>query len=96
MGYTVANRAICAPGSTIKNSRFTGTYRFRRDLRVENCELSLLAMWILEDGGVEGPLPGNLDFINCTFLGKGGIDTTVPDTFTLDDLFTYDPPADGK
>lgn len=94
-------------------------------------------MWILEDGGVEGPLPGNLDFINCTFLGKGGIDigaynyssgrqfkdvakqmtgfgflgcdlgetnvierrgidTTVLDTLTLDDLFTYDPPADGE
>ena len=136
-GYTVANRQICAPGSTIRNSRFTGTFRFRRDLRVENCEFSLLAMWILEDGGVEGPMPGNLDFVNCTFLGTGGIDigaynystgrqfkdvakqmtgfgffacdlgetnvierrgidTVRLDTFTLDDLFTYDPPADGE
>ena len=69
-----AHRSICCPGSTIQNSRFTGTYRFRRDLRVENCTFELLAMWILEDGGVEGPLPGNLDFVGCTFLGAGGID----------------------
>ena len=74
VGYAVANRQICAPGSTIQNSRFTGTYRFRRELRVENCTLELLAMWILEDGGVEGPLPGNIDFVNCSFPGKGGID----------------------
>lgn len=137
VGYTVANREMCAPGSTIRNSRFTGTYRFRRDLRVENCEIELLAMWILEDGGVEGPMPGNLDFVNCKFIGKGGIDigaynfstgrqfkdvgkqmkgfgffgcdmgeinlierrgieTTIMEHYTLHDLFTYDPPADGK
>ena len=136
-GYAVANREICAPGSTIQNSRFTGTFRFRRDLRVENCEFSLLAMWILEDGGVEGPMPGKLDFINCRFLGNGGIDigaynfssgrqfkdvaaqmtgfgffgcelgeakiierrgidTTRMDFYTLNDLFTYDPPSDGE
>ena len=74
VGYTVANRSMCAPGSTIRNSRFTGTYRFRRDLRVENCTFELLAMWLLEDGGVEGPMPGDLDFVYCTFLGKGTID----------------------
>ena len=135
VGYSVANREICAPGSTIKNSRFTGTYRFRRDLRVENCVFELLAMWILEDGGVEGPMPGCIDFINCTFIGNGGIDmgaysfssgrpfrevgkqmkgfgffgcdlgnteliersgteATVMDIYTLDDLYTYDVPAD--
>ena len=137
VGYAVANRQICAPGSTIRNCRFTGTYRFRRDLRVENCTFEMLAMWILEDGGVEGPMPSNIDFINCTFLGGGGIDVgaynfstgrpfkdvgkemtgfgffgcdlgtteiierrsisvTVKEYFTLDDLATYDPPADGE
>ena len=136
VGYAVSNRMICSLGSTIQNSRFTGTYRFRRDLRVENCTFELLAMWILEDGGVEGPLPGDIDFISCTFLGKGGIDVgaynfstgrpfkavgekmtgigffgcnmgdtditerrgtdvTVKEYFTLDDLATYDLPADG-
>jgi hypothetical protein len=136
-GYSVANREICAPGSTIRNSRFTGTYRFRRDLRVENCTFELLAMWILEDGGVEGPMPGCIDFVNCTFLGEGGIDigaynfssgrqfkdigkqmggfgffgcdlgktnvierrnieTVRRDFYTLDDLFTYEPPVDGE
>ncbi len=134
-GYAVSNREICAPGSTIKNSRFTGTYRFRRELRVENCTFELLAMWILEDGGVEAPMPDCIDFINCSFPGYGGIDigaynftsgrpfrevckqmkqfgffgcdlghteiidrsgveVTVKEFFTLDDLYTYDVPDD--
>ena len=82
-------------------------------------------------------MPSNIDFINCTFLGGGGIDVgaynfstgrpfkdvgkemtgfgffgcdlgtteiierrsisvTVKEYFTLDDLATYDPPADGE
>ncbi|MBR6739654.1 MAG: hypothetical protein IKM04_01095 [Clostridia bacterium] len=74
VGYAVANRSICCPGSTIRNSRFTGTYRFRREVMAENCVFELLAMWILEDGGVEGPMPSNIDFVNCTFIGKGNIE----------------------
>ncbi len=73
-GYVVANRATGAPGSTITNSRFTGTFRFLRDLRVENCSFETLATWIMVEGSVEGPLPGNLDFVNCTFDGSIQID----------------------
>ena len=72
-GFVVANRATGAPGSTITNSRFTGTFRFLRDLRVENCRFETLATWIMVEGSVEGPLPGNIDFINCTFDGGGSI-----------------------
>ena len=72
-GWLVGNRDTCAPGSTITNSRFTGTFRFRREIRIENCVFDMLITWIREDGSVEGPLPGNVDYVNCTFNG-GSID----------------------
>lgn len=72
-GWLVGNRDTCAPGSTITNSRFTGTFRFRREIRIENCVFDMLVTWIREDGSVEGPIPGNIDYINCTFNG-GSID----------------------
>ena len=68
-GWLVGNRDTCAPGSTITNSRFTGTFRFRREIRIENCVFDMLVTWIREDGSVEGPIPGNIDYINCTFNG---------------------------
>ncbi len=72
-GWLVGNRDTCAPGSTVTNSRFTGTFRFRRDIRIQNCTFDMLITWIREDGSVEGPLPGNIDYIDCTFNG-GSID----------------------
>ena len=73
VGWLVGNRDTCAPGSTVTNSRFTGTFRFRRDIRIQNCTFDMLITWIREDGSVEGPLPGNVDYIDCTFNG-GNID----------------------
>ncbi len=72
-GWLVGNRDTCAPGSTITNSRFTGTFRFRREIRIENCVFDMLITWIREDGSVEGPIPGNIDYVGCTFNG-GSID----------------------
>ena len=69
IGWRVGNRETCAPGSTVTNSRFTGTFRFRREIRIENCTFDMLITWIREDGSVEGPLPGNVDYVNCTFNG---------------------------
>ena len=73
IGWLVGNRETCAPGSTITDSRFTGTFRFRRDIRIERCTFDMLITWIREDGSVEGPLPGNIDYIDCIFNG-GNID----------------------
>ena len=72
-GWLVGNRETCAPGSTVTNCRFTGTFRFRREIRIENCVFDMLVTWIREDGSVEGPLPGNIDYVNCTFNG-GSLD----------------------
>ena len=80
-GWFVGNHDTCAPGSTITNSRFTGTFRFRREIRIENCVFDMLITWIREDGSVEGPIPGNIDYINCTFNGGtldiGAAGTTI-------------------
>ncbi len=68
-GFVVGNRETCAPGSTIKDCSFTGTFRLLRNIRVEKTTFNQLCTWIKVEGGVEGPLPGDIDFIECTFNG---------------------------
>ncbi|MBQ4064803.1 MAG: hypothetical protein IJD10_01745, partial [Clostridia bacterium] len=64
----VANRNTCAPGSTITNCEFSGSLRLNREITVTNTKFNLYyALWILAEGGGEGPLPGNITFRNCTF-----------------------------
>ncbi len=76
-GCVVGNRETCAPGSTITDCRFTGTFRLLRNIRVERTVFDHLCTWIKVEGGVEGPLPGNVDFIDCTFNG-GTMDIGTP------------------
>ena len=68
-GCVVANRDTGAPGSTITNCHFQGTFRFLRNLYVENTVFDLLIIWMMVEGSVEGPMPGNVDYVNCTFNG---------------------------
>lgn len=68
-GCIVANRDTGAPGSTITNCHFQGTFRFMRNLYVENTVFDMLQTWIMVSGNVEGPMPGNMDFVGCTFNG---------------------------
>ncbi len=63
----IANRNTCAPGSTITDSSFEGTFRFRAPMTVRNTEFRLLTMWIMTEGGVEGLIPRDIHFYNCTF-----------------------------
>ena len=70
-GCVVANRDTGAPGSTITNCHFQGTFRFLRNLYVENTTFDMLQTWMMVEGSVEGPLPGNVDYVNCTFNGGG-------------------------
>ncbi len=63
----IGNRMTCAPGSTIENCTFSGSFRFSRDLTVKDSTLNLLSLWILAEGGFEGPIPGNITFRGCTF-----------------------------
>ena len=68
-GCVVANRDTGAPGSTITNCHFQGTFRFLRNLYVESTVFDLLVIWMMVEGSVEGPMPGNVDYVNCTFNG---------------------------
>ena len=68
-GCVVANRNTGAPGSTITNCHFQGTFRFLRNLYVENTVFDQLITWMMVEGSVEGPMPGNVDFVGCTFNG---------------------------
>jgi len=63
----VGNRNSCAPGSTITGCTFSGSLRLQRGVTAENTVFNLLSLWILAEGGVEGPIPGDLTFKNCTF-----------------------------
>ncbi|MBR5768230.1 MAG: hypothetical protein IKX86_06130, partial [Clostridia bacterium] len=69
VGCVIGNRATCAPGSTIKNCIFSGSYRFLRDITIENSELYIRAIWIMVEGSVEGPIPGNVIFKNTQLHG---------------------------
>lgn len=75
-GYVVGNREAAAPGSTITNCRFQGTFRFLRDLRVSDTVFDALAIWSMVEGSVEGPIPGDIDFINCD-LNSGRFEITA-------------------
>lgn len=68
-GYVAANRNTGAPGSTITNGHYTGTFRFKRGMTVQQTEFDLLVIWIMVEGDVEGPLPGEVRFAGCTFNG---------------------------
>ncbi len=63
----IGNRNTCAPGTTITDCHFTGSFRFSRELTAENTVFDILSIWILAEGGVEGPIPGNVTFRSCTF-----------------------------
>lgn len=56
----------CAPGSTIKNCNFNGTYRFRGPLTITDTYMYNMRTWIDIYGLLEGPIPANITYKNCT------------------------------
>lgn len=56
----------CAPGSTINNCNFNGTYRFRGPLTITNSYFFNMRTWIDVLGVTEGPIPKNITYKNCT------------------------------
>ena len=74
VGAQIANRSTGAPGSTFDDCRLEGTFRFHRGLRFTDTRFDVLCMWIMVEDNGEGPLPGCIDFINCTLSGPPQID----------------------
>ena len=55
------------PGSIIRNCKISGTYRFRTEITLENCELNTVYAWVDNYPTSEGPIPRNITFRKCKF-----------------------------
>ncbi|MBR4072933.1 MAG: hypothetical protein IKK24_03215 [Clostridia bacterium] len=68
-------KEMASPGTTITNCELDGTFRIRAKSTIENCSLNVLAMWTHYSGltsEVEGPIPENIIYRNCTFTHPAG------------------------
>lgn len=63
---------LAAPNSTITNCDFSGTYRFRGDITISDTEIYNQRMWIDTYSNIEGPVPKNITFKNCTITSGLG------------------------
>ena len=67
VGVSVYVDSLGQPGSIIRNCKVNGTYRFRSEVTIEDCELNTLYAWIDNHTGKEGPIPRNITFKRCKF-----------------------------
>lgn len=58
-----------APGSTITDCQVKGTVRLRGPVTVTNTDFDLMMMWTQNEWHIEGPVPRDMLFENCTFKG---------------------------
>lgn len=82
-GLLVSIESLAAPGSKISNCHWTGTFRFKGRVLVENTTFDMLKIWLdneivrrpATDGSishslfVEGPIPCDQVYRNCVFNG---------------------------
>ena len=62
----------CAPNSTITNCNFNGTFRFRGPIKIEKSYFYNQRTWIDLYGALEGPIPENITFKECTIESGSG------------------------
>ena len=65
----------CGAGSTITNGTYNGTFRFRAPMTITNTTFdTCMRIWMGLESSLEGPLPQNILFQNCTFdFGTSGV-----------------------
>ena len=62
--------SLSAPGSTIEDCYVEGTVRMRGPITVKNTRFEkLLMMWTENETHIEGPVPHDMLFENCSFIG---------------------------
>lgn len=66
----VAVESLCAPGSTIEDCYVAGTVRFRGPITVRRTHFKLLVLWLENECDIEGPIPRDMLFEDCTFEGE--------------------------
>lgn len=75
----VVFESLVAPGSVIENCSFNGTYRFRGPITVSDTTFVTKRLWldVLNENWLEGPIPKNMLFKNCTFVFESSNSTYV-------------------
>ena len=74
-GEYIYFKEMASPKTTITNCKLDGTFRIRAQSTIENCSLNILQMWTHYSGltsEVEGPIPENITYRNCTFTHPEG------------------------
>ena len=67
--------SLSAPGSTIEDCYVEGTVRMRGPITVKNTEFNkILMMWTENETHIEGPVPKDMLFENCSFKGVYPVD----------------------
>ena len=66
-GMQISFYKYANPGFVVKNSYIEGTVRARNMGTFENCEFNVFWVYVENEHFVEGPIPKNLTFKNCTF-----------------------------
>ena len=77
VGTAVYVDTLGQPNSIIRNCTISGTYRFRTPVTIENCTLNTMYAWIDNIPFVEGPVPRDITFRNCTFTSLKAPDPRV-------------------
>lgn len=85
--------SLVAPGSVIENCSFNGTYRFRGPITVSNTTFVTKRLWldVLNENWLEGPIPKDILFKNCTFVFESSnakyVHATAYNTNTSDNAY---------
>lgn len=68
-GVQVAVNSLANPGARIMDCRVEGTFRFRGEVTCEDTDFRITYSWIENEHPVEGPIPKNILFRNCSLKG---------------------------
>ena len=74
--------SLSSPGSTIEDCYVEGTVRIRGPITVKNTRFEkLLMMWTENETHIEGPVPHDMLFENCSFKGVYPVEGRYLDNF---------------
>lgn len=82
-GMQVAFYKFANPGFVVKNCNIEGTVRVRSSGTFENCRFDVFWVRVENEFFVEGPIPKNITFKNCTFTTPYAADAKIFHVGTL-------------
>ena len=82
-GMQVAFYKFANPGFVVRNSTIEGTVRVRSSGVFENCRFDVFWVHVENEFFVEGPIPKDITFRNCTFTTPYDADAKIFHVGTL-------------